>query len=452
MANDRLSQLPVEVLVDPTDAKARVSQEPVEVLVDPTSAKARTSQVVVEVLVELPPPNLRITQVPIEVVVADDFPAIRATQTPIEVIVTDDFPAIRATQTVIEVILGRDVTIQVDPATATVSMPDVGIQIVTTLNLVVDTATATVESTTPTLSATFGAPAGSTSGEGVAPVTSFTFTVSSATAGVEAIAPAVSGSSTVDPATSTAEGVTPTLSVSLVVFAAEVSAAAVPPSLALSYVVSTASADAPVGGETSLAYTYGVTGAQANVSMADVGLVIQGEQVFTVDSAEASVEMPNVGYSETPIQVVVVGGMGAEPMPVDLIDLLTLRVEPAHWHVSLQAPLLKYYRTPEERRIKRWASIFKPKEPPQFSMQATQNVTFKVVPQNHLVIRVRDHQEFLNFAVEFAPVYFEERTSALWGDLRRRSYLDEAKDLLALHPGRSRISPSNWMRVKPPRD
>lgn len=57
MANDRLSQLPVEALVSPTDAEARVSQEPVEVLVSPTTAKARSSQVVVEVLVKLSDTN-----------------------------------------------------------------------------------------------------------------------------------------------------------------------------------------------------------------------------------------------------------------------------------------------------------------------------------------------------------------------------------------------------------
>jgi len=51
MANDRISQLPVEVLILPTDALARTSQLPVEVLTLPTSAKARISQLAVEVLV-----------------------------------------------------------------------------------------------------------------------------------------------------------------------------------------------------------------------------------------------------------------------------------------------------------------------------------------------------------------------------------------------------------------
>jgi ribosomal protein S27E len=50
MANDRISQEPVEVIVSPTDGKARISQEPVEVIVSPTDGKARISQEPVEVI------------------------------------------------------------------------------------------------------------------------------------------------------------------------------------------------------------------------------------------------------------------------------------------------------------------------------------------------------------------------------------------------------------------
>ena len=52
MANDRISQEPVETILSPTSGKARTSQEPVEAILSPTSAKARASQLVVEVIVE----------------------------------------------------------------------------------------------------------------------------------------------------------------------------------------------------------------------------------------------------------------------------------------------------------------------------------------------------------------------------------------------------------------
>lgn len=50
----RVSQVPLEVLVLPSDGMARVSQVPLEVLVSPTDQMARVSQAVVEVLVKLP--------------------------------------------------------------------------------------------------------------------------------------------------------------------------------------------------------------------------------------------------------------------------------------------------------------------------------------------------------------------------------------------------------------
>jgi hypothetical protein len=52
VANDRITQIPVEVLVLPDDAKARTTQVPVEALVAPTDAMARVTQVVVEVLIQ----------------------------------------------------------------------------------------------------------------------------------------------------------------------------------------------------------------------------------------------------------------------------------------------------------------------------------------------------------------------------------------------------------------
>lgn len=50
MANDRIYQLPTEVLVAPSDHKARIYQEPVEVLHAPASQKAQIYQLAVEVL------------------------------------------------------------------------------------------------------------------------------------------------------------------------------------------------------------------------------------------------------------------------------------------------------------------------------------------------------------------------------------------------------------------
>ena len=46
----RISQAPVEVVYEPTDAKLRSTQAPVEVVVEPTDAKARVSSIVIEVV------------------------------------------------------------------------------------------------------------------------------------------------------------------------------------------------------------------------------------------------------------------------------------------------------------------------------------------------------------------------------------------------------------------
>lgn len=50
--NARVSQLPVEVVTEPTSAQARISQIPAEAVVLPTNAQARMSQLVAEVVIE----------------------------------------------------------------------------------------------------------------------------------------------------------------------------------------------------------------------------------------------------------------------------------------------------------------------------------------------------------------------------------------------------------------
>lgn len=69
MANDRISQLPVEALVSPDSGKARTSQEPVEALVSPTSAKARVSQEPVEALVSPTSGKARTSQLVVEALI-----------------------------------------------------------------------------------------------------------------------------------------------------------------------------------------------------------------------------------------------------------------------------------------------------------------------------------------------------------------------------------------------
>jgi hypothetical protein len=50
MANDRISQLPVQVVVAPTDAAARLSSQAVQVVVAPTDAELRLSTLAVQVV------------------------------------------------------------------------------------------------------------------------------------------------------------------------------------------------------------------------------------------------------------------------------------------------------------------------------------------------------------------------------------------------------------------
>lgn len=51
MANDRITQLPIEVVVSPTDSKARITQEPIEVVYVGAPA-ARMTQMPIEVVVQ----------------------------------------------------------------------------------------------------------------------------------------------------------------------------------------------------------------------------------------------------------------------------------------------------------------------------------------------------------------------------------------------------------------
>ena len=54
MANDRITQLPVEVVTQVTSSTGRITAIPVETVVQVTSANARTTQLVVEVVI-IPP-------------------------------------------------------------------------------------------------------------------------------------------------------------------------------------------------------------------------------------------------------------------------------------------------------------------------------------------------------------------------------------------------------------
>ena len=55
---DRVTQVPVEIIELPSDAKARTTQVPVEIIERPSDAKARTTQLAVEVLIRVTKPEL----------------------------------------------------------------------------------------------------------------------------------------------------------------------------------------------------------------------------------------------------------------------------------------------------------------------------------------------------------------------------------------------------------
>lgn len=47
---DRITQIPVEAIIEPDSSKVRVTQIPVEAIIEPNTQKARVSQIAVEVL------------------------------------------------------------------------------------------------------------------------------------------------------------------------------------------------------------------------------------------------------------------------------------------------------------------------------------------------------------------------------------------------------------------
>lgn len=67
MANDRVTQEPIESVVLPDAAKTRTTQEPVEAIVAVDNAKARASQIPIESII-IPPRNARNSQHVIEVI------------------------------------------------------------------------------------------------------------------------------------------------------------------------------------------------------------------------------------------------------------------------------------------------------------------------------------------------------------------------------------------------
>lgn len=91
----RVTQLPVEVAIDPTDQDARIYQAPVEVAIDPTDQDARIYQLPVEVAIE-PVPQLRVTHLPVEAIAQPTDAMLRVTHIPVEVIV-ENIPVVAPT-------------------------------------------------------------------------------------------------------------------------------------------------------------------------------------------------------------------------------------------------------------------------------------------------------------------------------------------------------------------
>lgn len=63
----RLSQEPVEVVIEPSSGKVRLSQEPVEVVIQPSSQRVRLSQEVVEAVILPTSGQVRVSQFVVEV-------------------------------------------------------------------------------------------------------------------------------------------------------------------------------------------------------------------------------------------------------------------------------------------------------------------------------------------------------------------------------------------------
>lgn len=171
-------------------------------------------------------------------------------------------------------------TYDVPAATATVAMPDVALQILSIVTLVVDTATVTVAANTPNLSVQVGIPAGEISGAGVTPTTSFTFSVAAAAASVEMpdVGIAIVETLTLvwDAAEADVNAVAPALSHTLAVPVQEATTTAVTPTLVVAFAI-------PAMG--------------ATVEGGEVILQIEGDLVVDPDTTAVEAVAPTLEYT-----------------------------------------------------------------------------------------------------------------------------------------------------------
>lgn len=359
MANDQITQVPVEVLVDPTDSKAQITQAPVEVLVDQGTL-------------------VRVTQEPVEVL-ATPASKVRTTQEPVDVLVAPDTAKVRTTQFPVEVLVARAVTLQVTAADITTNA---------SANLVIGLITTAAGIDTAL----------------IAPLLSHLFGVAVAESGVA--------------------GQDVILVTSQPIPAAEINAVGVAPGLSYSFAVSAAQVTVEGGnvtlpGSTHLLFETAIV----SVAMSDVGLSF----------GEISEPTPGVGP-----QIVA-------DRDEELFGLLTLRVESMRVRVEGGEMRIRFYQAIKPKLRNLWKS--KPRPVP-YAVSLVPQITFKVEPFNHLIFRVHP-QPFVNFSVECTQVLFEERTSALWGELQVPGYLEEAKVLQSLFSKSSPIpSPSKIMRIR----
>jgi hypothetical protein len=94
----RTTQVPVRTLVVPTNYNVRTTQVPVRTLVSPTN-KIRTTQVSVRVIYpSIPPINLWITQLPVRVLVLPSDQNLRVTQLPVRALILPSDQKLRITQ------------------------------------------------------------------------------------------------------------------------------------------------------------------------------------------------------------------------------------------------------------------------------------------------------------------------------------------------------------------
>lgn len=382
-----------------------------------------------------------------------------------------------AEATVIAVAPALSYVYDITETTATAAMPDVTLQLLSIVTLVVDTATATVAANVPGLAATFGVPAGSVSGAGVTPTTSFTFAVATATAGVampdvgitevETLtftwdvgntpvtlnAPALSDTYSVPAATSAVAAVAPALSVTLPVATAVVTISASVPGVTYTYSVSSATATVAGGnvavtseGEfvvfaaeitavlvpPTLSITLdAVDTATASVEMPDVTLTEYAELDLTWEAAEASVAMADVGISITPvITPTPTPGAGGGQLLEFVFNDLDLRVEPATASVVMIPPAFTTYQPAKRRR--KFPFLRRPVEPVfevVHSVPAPMPVVaFTVEPENRYFFKVKPAQG-LALAVAHAHYLDENYSSYMWGRYRRRTPEEEAYEL-----------------------